>query len=94
MNTFQAIQKFNYVKPNPVFVMHSRVIELDTDVTAAAAAYNRQKNVGQRGGLLVKERKQNTEYLNASIVDMSGKRISIHPCWLHSQKSMSTIQKR
>ena len=58
MNTFQAIQKFNYVKPNPVFVMHSRVIELDADVTAAAAAYNRQKNVGQRGGLLVKERKQ------------------------------------
>lgn len=58
MTTYQAIQKFNYVKPNPVFIEHTRVIELHADTTALAAQFNRQENIGQRGGLLVKEHKQ------------------------------------
>ena len=67
MTTYQAIQKFNYVKPNPVFVKHSRVIELEAEETAAAAEYNKQNNIGQRGGLLVKERKQ--EYRKFKCLD-------------------------
>lgn len=66
-NYLKAIQKFNYVKPNAVFIQHSRVIELNPEKAAAVAEFNRQKNVGQRGGLLVEERKQ--EYRTFKCLD-------------------------
>ena len=33
---YQAIQKLNYLKPNPVFVVHSNIIEVNAEETAAA----------------------------------------------------------
>ena len=46
--TFKAIQKLKYLKPSPVFVLHSRVKELHPEQTKAAVAFNQKLNADNR----------------------------------------------
>ena len=50
MKTFQAIEKMKYMQPGPVFIRHSRVIELHSEETAAIVAYNEKIHQGVRHG--------------------------------------------
>lgn len=40
MGTLIAIEKLNYMKPEPVFICHSRVVDLHPEETAKAKAFN------------------------------------------------------
>ena len=50
MKTFQAIEKMKYLQPVPLFVCHSRVVELHPEETAAVEAYNEKIHQGVRPG--------------------------------------------
>lgn len=54
MQTYQAIQKFNLLKPHPVFIQHSRVIEIHSEETKAAIEYNKQDHRHMVGGIIRK----------------------------------------
>jgi len=55
---YQAIQKLNYLKPNPVFIIHSNIVEINAEETAAAVEFNKKINAGNRPGFLNKETKK------------------------------------
>ena len=50
MKTFQAIEKMKYLQPVPLFICHSRVVELHPEETAAVVAYNEKIHQGVRPG--------------------------------------------
>ena len=54
MQTYQAIQKFNLLKPRLVFIQHSRVIEIHSEETKAATEYNKQDHRHMVGGIITK----------------------------------------
>lgn len=58
MGTLIAIEKLNYIKPKPVFISHSRVVELHPEETAEIKAFNDKLQVGIRTGQRGKETKQ------------------------------------
>ena len=53
--TFKAVQKLKYLQLKPLFILHSRVVELHPEETERVRAYNEQLNSDQRKGFLRKE---------------------------------------
>ena len=51
MNTFKAVEKLKYFQPKPIFLLHSRVIELHPEETAEAVAYNEKIHKDVRPGI-------------------------------------------
>ena len=47
-----AIQKYPYLKPEPVFVLHRQVIELHPEKTRGAETFNMHLNKDQRNGII------------------------------------------
>ena len=58
MKIFQAVEKLKYMQPKPIIKLHSRVVELHPEETAAVVAFNEKIHQGVRNGVRVKEAKQ------------------------------------
>lgn len=54
---FTAVQKLKYMQPAPVFVLHSRVVELHPDRRLAAESFNASLGGVNNNGILSKDRK-------------------------------------
>ena len=55
MKTLKAIVKFKYVQPNPVYILHSRVVDLHPEETAKAKAFNAALDENPSQGKRMKE---------------------------------------
>ena len=62
-----AIEKLKYIKPKSVFICHSNIVEIDAEKINGAIEYNNQNNLVKRGGILIKEYKQ--EYRTYKCLD-------------------------
>ena len=54
MKILLAVEKLKYIKPEPVVIRHSRVVELHPERTAEIVAYNKKIHQGVRNGILSK----------------------------------------
>ena len=55
---FTAVQKFHYIQNGPVFVLHSRVVEIQPDRHLTAVTYKSSLSGDNKNGILPKDRRQ------------------------------------
>ena len=58
MTTYLAVEKLKYIQPKPIVLLHSKVIELHPEETAAVVTYNEKIHQYIRPGQRLKEYKQ------------------------------------